>query len=62
LVRGADILEMLIQAFEYEAVGYRSLADFWQNDANRPFFDEFPIVGEMVALLERKRSNLGGLA
>jgi putative hydrolase of HD superfamily len=60
LVRAADKLEMLIQAFEYEAVGYRCLDEFWQNDSNRPFFDEFPVIREMVAQLERERSNPNG--
>jgi putative hydrolase of HD superfamily len=55
LVRAADKLEMLIQALEYEAVGYRCLNEFWRNEANRPFFEEFPVISEIVALLERDR-------
>ncbi len=51
LVRAADKLEMLIQVSEYERTGYRSLADFWEGKANRPFFEEFPIVGEIAELL-----------
>ena len=58
LVRAADKLEMLVQAFEYETTGYRSLEDFWENSANRSFFDDFLVVKEISRLLVEKRMNL----
>ncbi len=56
LVRAADKLEMLIQAREYEQVGFRGLDEFWTHAANRRSFDDFPIVGEVLALIESERS------
>ena len=55
LVRAADKLEMLMQAAEYEHVGYRCLGDFWEKRRSRPFFEEFPPVAELVAELESRR-------
>ena len=55
LVRAADKLEMLIQAREYEAVGFRCLEEFWAHPANRRHFDEFPLVAEILALVEGER-------
>ena len=57
LVRAVDKLEMIIQAWEYEQSGVRNLDEFFSNPANRPFFDEFPVVGEIVGLLERRRTE-----
>lgn len=54
----ADELEMLLQAAEYEHVGYRCLEDFRENRRNRPFFEEFPPVAELVAELESRRPSL----
>ncbi len=59
LVRAADKLEMLIQAAEYERIGYRCLDEFWLHDGNRPFFDEFPPVAELMQQLERARLARG---
>jgi putative hydrolase of HD superfamily len=55
LVRAADKLEMLLQAQEYETVGYRCLDEFWSGAATRRHFGEFPVVAEIVALLESER-------
>lgn len=33
-VRMADRLDMMVQACDYEAVGWRNLDDFWKNTAN----------------------------
>lgn len=55
LVRAADKLEMLIQASEYEQVGFRCLDEFWAHRANRRNFDDFPLVAEILALLEGER-------
>ena len=57
LVRAADKLEMLIQAAQYEHVGYRCLDAFWENQGNRAFFEEFPPVAAMAAQLEAARSG-----
>ncbi len=56
LVRAADKLEMLIQAREYERVGFRGLDEFWTHAANRRSFDDFPIVAEILALIESERA------
>ncbi len=56
LVRAADKLEMLIQAREYEQVGFRCLEEFWAHAANRRHFDDFPLVAEILSLLEGERS------
>jgi putative hydrolase of HD superfamily len=57
LVRAADKLEMIIQAFEYERDGSASLGEFFANPGNRPFFDEFPAIAEIVGLLEARRNG-----
>jgi putative hydrolase of HD superfamily len=57
IVRVADKLEMMIQAFEYESVGYRSLNDFWANTANFRHFSDYPLVQEMMTLLQERRST-----
>lgn len=33
LVKAADKFEMLLQAFEYEKAGLKTLSDFWENEA-----------------------------
>jgi putative hydrolase of HD superfamily len=55
LVRAADRLEMLVQAGEYERVGFRGLEEFWTHAADRAGFDDFPLVGEILALIESER-------
>lgn len=55
LVRAADKLEMMIQAAEYEAIGYQSLSDFWLNTANMKDFAVHPMIGEIMALLVARR-------
>ena len=55
LVRAADKLEMLIQALEYERAGAATLDEFFSNPENRPYFREFPVIVEIVELLEARR-------
>jgi putative hydrolases of HD superfamily len=55
LVRAADKLEMMMQAREYELVGFQCLDEFWTHAANRRHFDEFPVVSEIIAMLEAER-------
>jgi putative hydrolase of HD superfamily len=57
LVLAADKLEMIIQAFEYERSGARTLDEFFSSSANRPFFEEFPVIREMMELVEAERSR-----
>jgi len=59
LVQAADKLELLIQVFEYEQVGYRSLDKFWENLWNQRNFDAYSLVREMSQLLVEKRAGLG---
>ena len=63
LVRAADKLELMIQVFEYEKVGYRSLDKFWTNDWNQQGFDDYPQIREIMELLiERRKEVLGKCA
>ena len=63
LVRVADKLELMIQVFEYEKVGYRSLDKFWINDWNQRGFDDYPQIREIMDLLiERRKEVLGKCA
>jgi putative hydrolase of HD superfamily len=55
LVRAADKLEMMIQAWEYEQAGVHTLEEFFANPANRPYFEEFPVVGKIAAALAQSR-------
>jgi putative hydrolase of HD superfamily len=57
IVRIADKLEMMIQAFEYENVGYRCLDDFWGNIANFRHFNDYPLVQEIMILLQDRRHS-----
>ncbi|MBM3216505.1 HD family hydrolase [Candidatus Poribacteria bacterium] len=55
VVRVADKLEMLLQAWEYERAGARGLEDFWRNVWNFRDVDAFPLVSE---LLDELRARL----
>lgn len=55
LVRAADKLEMLVQAREYEQVGFRCLDEFWAHAANRRHFEDFPLVAEILSVIESER-------
>lgn len=55
LVKGADKLEMMIQALEYEQEGYRSLGEFWEYAAGREGFQDLRAVEEILELLEARR-------
>ncbi|NDJ87448.1 MAG: HD family hydrolase [Chloroflexi bacterium] len=58
LVRAADKLELMIQVYEYEKVGYRSLGDFWENMANYNGFAVYPVVEQVMALIRNKHQEL----
>lgn len=58
IVKVADKLELLIQTFEYEKVGFQSLDDFWENLLNYRLFQDYPLVQEMVTLLAERRLAL----
>lgn len=56
LVRTADRLEMLIQAYEYQRAGFADLDSFWCDfDCNDPLFEP---VEELVVELEKRRVEL----
>jgi len=59
LVKFADRLEMLIQAFEYERTGFRNLDEFWgalEKLRESEFYEHFrELVEELVALRKQKR-------
>lgn len=55
VVRVADKIEMLLQAWEYERAGARGLDAFWSNAWNTQDFDAFPLMQE---LLEDLRTRL----
>jgi putative hydrolase of HD superfamily len=54
VVRVADKLEMLVQAWEYERAGATNLDNFWQNAWNVRDFDAFPLAGELMDELRRR--------
>lgn len=58
IVKVADKLELLIQAFEYEKVGFQSLDDFWENLMQYRLFQNYPVVQQMLALLAERRVTL----
>ena len=63
LVRAADKLELMIQAYEYEKVGYRTLDKFWTNSWNRQGVRQFTQIQEIMdLLLERRQRVLGTCA
>ncbi|MBI1928311.1 HD family hydrolase [Candidatus Poribacteria bacterium] len=57
LVRAADKLELMLQVFEYEKVGYRSLDKFWTNAWNQRGFDDYPLIREIMAVLIERRER-----
>lgn len=60
VVRAADKLELMIQAYEYEKVGYRSLDKFWGNNSNWQGVKQFAQIQEILdLLLERRQEVLG---
>ncbi len=54
VVRVADKLEMLVQAWEYERAGAADLDNFWENAWNVRDFDAFPLAGELMDELRRR--------
>jgi putative hydrolases of HD superfamily len=58
VVKIADKLELLIQAYEYEKVGFQSLEDFWENLLSYPLFQDYPLVQAVVNLLAERRVAL----
>jgi putative hydrolase of HD superfamily len=58
LVRAADRLEMLFQAYEYERTGYANLATFWQDEELAG--SQFQAVCELFAEVKRLRAALAG--
>ncbi len=58
LVKAADKLEMLLQAYEYERVGYRNLDDFWEKmDLADSEFE--PVRAILTDLLQRRQVITG---
>lgn len=60
IVRAVDKLELMIQAYEYQKIGYQSLGDFWTNMANFKGFAEHPIMQQIMDLLIERRQKLNG--
>ena len=58
LVRAADKLELMIQAYEYEKIGYRSLDKFWRNSWNRQGIKQFAQLQEIMNLLIERRKEV----
>ncbi len=56
LVRDADRLEMLLQAYLYETSRGGRLDDFWEGQAGRPFY--FPASQELYEALLRAREQV----
>lgn len=63
LVRAADKLELMIQAYEYEKIGYRTLDKFWRNNWNWQGVKQFAQIQEIMnQLIERRKEVLGACA
>ena len=58
LVRAADKLELMIQAYEYEKIGYRSLDKFWRNIWNWQGIKQFAQIQEIMDLLLERRQKV----
>ena len=58
LVRAADKLELMIQAYEYEKIGYRTLDKFWTNSWNRQGVKPFAHIQEIMNLLVERRKEV----
>ena len=58
LVRAADKLELMIQAYEYEKIGYRTLDKFWTNNWKRQGVKQFPQIQEIMNLLVKRRKEV----
>jgi len=58
LVRAADKLELMIQAYEYEKIGYRNLDKFWTNSWNRQGVKQFAQIQEIMELLMERRKKV----
>jgi putative hydrolase of HD superfamily len=56
LIRAADRLEMLFQAYEYERAGYANLESFWQDEGLAG--SEFESVRALFAEVKRMRESL----
>jgi putative hydrolase of HD superfamily len=56
LIRAADRLEMLFQAYEYEQAGYGNLESFWQDEGL--VGSEFESVRSLYAEVKRMRGAL----
>jgi len=57
LTRAADKLEMLLQAYEYERVGYRNLESFWGAENLQDY--GFEPLRAIFEELKRRRAGLG---
>lgn len=58
LVRAADKLELMIQAYEYEKIGYRTLDKFWTNNWNWQGGKQFAQIQEIMNLLINRRKEV----
>lgn len=58
LVKAADKLELMIQVYQYEEVGYRNLEKFWTNPWNMQEFDLHEFIGKLMHTLVEKRNKL----
>jgi len=58
VVRAADKLEMVIQAYEYERAGFRNLDDFWENLDQISGWDVDGIVDQLIGLLKGMREEV----
>ena len=54
IVKAADKLDLLLQAYEYERGGAQAMNEFWQN-ADFASLDLDDLIGDVVAALQQKR-------
>jgi putative hydrolase of HD superfamily len=55
IVKAADKLDLLFQAYEYERGGAQAMGEFWEN-ADFASLDLDDLLGEVVAALQHKRN------
>jgi len=58
VVKASDKLELMIQVYQYEKVGYRCLDRFWTNPWNMQQFDLHEFIEEIMKVLVEKRTEL----
>ncbi|MGB9824353.1 MAG: HD domain-containing protein [Candidatus Hydrothermia bacterium] len=57
IVRAADKVDLLIQAYLYEKTGHRNLESFFNEDKNYEFIKQVPFFSELIETLKKRREK-----